>query len=112
MLFISSDSPELVSKAGEVAYLYLAAMSLSLPMLYILYVYQSALQGVGNTFMTMVSGGLEFVIRVIGSAIVVATGVAYGIFIAEVAAWFGAAGFLTFSFYRHFNKIKKELGSL
>lgn len=108
MLFISSDSPELVSKAGEVAYLYLAAMSLSLPMLYILYVYQSALQGVGNTFMTMVSGGLEFVIRVIGSAIVVYTGVAYGIFIAEVAAWFGAAGFLTFTFYRHFNKIKKN----
>ena len=78
----------------------------------ILYVYQSALQGVGNTFMTMVSGGLEFVIRVVGSAIVTVTGVAYGIFLAEVAAWFGAAGFLTLSFYSCFNRIKKQADSV
>lgn len=109
MLFISSDSPALIEKAGEVAYLYLAAMSLSLPMLYILYVYQSALQGVGNTVATMISGGLEFVIRLTGSAIVTLTGIAYGIFLAEVAAWFGAAGFLTLSFYRHFKKIEQKI---
>ena len=108
MLFISSDSPELIEKAGEVAYLYLAAMSLSLPALYVLYVYQSALQGVGNTVATMISGGLEFVIRLTGSALVTVTGVAYGIFAAEVAAWFGAAVFLTISFYRYFRKIERE----
>lgn len=106
MLFISSDSPELVAKAGDVAYLYLAAMSLSLPALYVLYVYQSALQGVGNTLATMISGCLEFCIRLIGSMIVTATGYANGIFAAEVAAWFGAATFLTISFYHHFRKIR------
>jgi Na+-driven multidrug efflux pump len=109
MLFISSDSPALIEKAGEVAYLYLAAMSLSLPMLYILYVYQSALQGIGNTVATMLSGGLEFLIRLTGSIIVTVTGVAYGIFIAEVAAWFGAAAFLTLSFYRHFRKLEASM---
>ena len=108
LLFISSDSPELVAKAGEVAYLYLAAMSLSLPALYTLYVYQSALQGVGNTVATMISGGLEFCVRLTGSVIVTLTGIAYGIFVAEVAAWFGAAAFLTISFYRYFQKIKTE----
>ena len=109
MLFISSDSPALIEKAGEVAYLYLAAMSLSLPALYILYVYQSALQGVGNTVATMISGGLEFAIRLTGSIIVTLTGVAYGIFAAEVAAWFGAAGFLTVTFYRHFRKLEANM---
>ena len=84
-------------------------MSLSLPALYILYVYQSALQGVGNTVATMVSGGLEFVIRLTGSIIVTLTGVAYGIFAAEVAAWFGAAGFLTVTFYRHFRKLEANM---
>ena len=107
MLFISSESAELVAKAGDVAYMYLAAMSISLPALYVLYVYQSALQGVGNTVATMISGGLEFCIRLVGSAIVVYTGIANGIFLAEVAAWFGAATFLTISFYRHFRKIKR-----
>lgn len=106
MLFISSDSVELVAKAGDVAYLYLATMSLSLPALYVLYVYQSALQGIGNTVATMISGGLEFCIRLTASMIVTATGWANGIFAAEVAAWFGAAIFLTVSFYHHFNRIK------
>ena len=108
MLFISSDSAALVAKAGDVAYLYLAAMSLSLPALYVLYVYQSALQGVGNTVATMISGGLEFCIRLIGSVIIIVTGFANGIFIAEVSAWFGAAAFLTFSFYRCFKRIQSE----
>ena len=106
MLFISSDSAELVAKAGDVAYLYLAAMSLSLPALYVLYVYQSALQGVGNTVATMISGGLEFCIRLAGSVLVTLSGYAYGIFVAEVAAWFGAATFLTICFYRHFRKLR------
>jgi len=57
----------------------------------------------------MVSGGLEFVIRLTGSIIVTVTGVAYGIFAAEVAAWFGAAGFLTVTFYRHFRKLEEEI---
>ena len=108
MLFISSDSAQLVETAGDVAYLYLAAMSVSLPALYVLYVYQSALQGVGNTVATMISGGLEFCIRLAGSVIVTLTGCANGIFAAEVSAWFGAAIFLTVSFYRYFHKLKRR----
>lgn len=105
MLFLSSDSAELIAKAGDVAYLYLAAMSLSLPALYVLYVYQSALQGIGNTVATMISGGLEFCVRLTGSVIITMTGYANGIFAAEVSAWFCAAAFLTVSFYRHFKRI-------
>lgn len=112
MLFISSDSAELVAKAGDIAYLYLAAMSLSLPALYVLYVYQSALQGVGNTVATMISGSLEFCIRLVGSIIVTLTGYANGIFAAEVAAWFGAAIFLTITFYKHFHKLKHRTEDL
>jgi len=108
MLFLSSDSAELIAKAGDVAYLYLAAMSLSLPALYVLYVYQSALQGIGNTVATMISGGLEFCIRLTGSVIVTITGYANGIFVAEVAAWFCAAAFLTISFYHHFKQTASE----
>ncbi|MBQ5671000.1 MAG: polysaccharide biosynthesis C-terminal domain-containing protein, partial [Oscillospiraceae bacterium] len=108
MLFLSSDSAELIAKAGDVAYLYLAAMSLSLPALYVLYVYQSALQGIGNTVATMISGGLEFCVRLTGSVIVTITGYANGIFAAEVAAWFCAAAFLTISFYHHFKRTTSE----
>ncbi len=107
-IFLASESPELLERAGQAAYLYLAAMSLCLPMLYILYVYQSALQGVGNTVATMHSGLLELGIRLTGAAIVGYLGYANGIFIAEVAAWFGAAGFLCIRFYHYMNHHEKE----
>lgn len=108
MVFISREDPVLAAEAGNIAYWYLCAMSVSLPVLYLLYVYQSGLQGMGNTVTPMISGILEFVLRVSLSIAVAVTGFQYGIFGAEVSAWWGAAIFLTISYFRHYNKIKKK----
>lgn len=108
MLFISSDKPELVFAAGNTAYRYLSVMSFNLPILYLLYVYQAALQGLGNTMATMISGIIEFVMRV-GVAIVVGiSGYENGIFGAEIAAWVGATVFLIVSYYRSFMRVRGE----
>ena len=99
MLFISSDSPQLAAAAGQTAYLYLCAMAAMLPVLYLLYAYRSAIQGIGNARIPLIAGFLEFVIRVSGAFLVGYSGWQEGIFLAEVGAWTGAAVLLTVSYY-------------
>lgn len=94
-----SGTPEEVEMAGAVAWRYLLFMSLALPALYLLYVYRSALQGMGNTVIPMISGILEFLLRtgmVLGLTVLVGSD---GIFWAEISAWIGAAVLLGISYY-------------
>ena len=105
MLFISAEDPILAQEAGNIAYLYLCCMAVSLPVLYMLYVYQSALQGIGKTVSSMLSGILEFALRVSLAICVAVTGFEMGIFGAEVSAWYGAAIFLMISYFRSCKKL-------
>ena len=108
MLFISSDVPAMAAAAGDTAYLFLVVMSVSLPILYLLYIYQAALQGMGNTVVSMISGSIQLVLRVSGAIIIGITGYENGIFGAEVIAWFGGAMFLMLTYYRTIHKEIKE----
>ncbi len=108
MLFISADAPELELAAGETAYRYLTTMSISLPILYLLYVYRSALQGMGDMLIPMLSGGVEFVMRVGLGFYVGAIGWQEGLFLAEVSAWLGAAVLLMAAYYSRAFKLKKQ----
>jgi len=99
MLFISSEDPKLRMAAENTAYFYLSIMSVFLPVLYLLYVYRSALQGMGNTMTAMASGVIEFVLRVGVAFVIGLTGYETGILYAEVIAWFGAAVFLMIEYY-------------
>ena len=67
--------------------------------------YQAALRGMGNTVIPMISGIIEFVMRVGLALLVGFTGMASGVFVAEVAAWAGAAFFMMFHYYRGIRKI-------
>lgn len=104
MLFISADDPLVVAEAGKAAYQYLVFMSVSLPVLYLLYVYQAAMQGMGMSFVPMVSGFLQLGLRVGIALIVGAIGYEIGVFIAEIAAWWGAAIFMLTAYYRSMKK--------
>lgn len=108
MIFISREDPALAAAAGDIAYWYLCCMAISLPILYLLYVFQSGLQGLGNTLATMVSGIIEFFLRVSLSITVGITGFQYGIFGAEVSAWWGAAVFLALSFIKACKKLTSK----
>ncbi len=105
MLFISREDPALAAAAGETAYQYLTVMALCLPMLYLLYVYRSALQGMGNTRIPLLSGVVEFAIRVGGAAIIGITLWQRGLFYAEVSAWAGAALLLAAAYYYHASRL-------
>ena len=61
-LFISNETGHVEEVLG-IAYLYLSIMSWFLAILYALHTYRSALQGLGNTVVPMLSGIIEFIMR-------------------------------------------------
>ena len=107
-LFISSEDPSMVAAASDTSYAYLCVMSAFLPVLYLLYVFLSALQGIGKTVSTMVSGIIELVSRVSFAVVVAWIGIEYLIFGAEVTAWLGAAIFLGVSYFLAMRKLDKS----
>ncbi len=109
MLFIEAESPALMKEAGDTAYFYLAIMSINLPILYLLYTFRSVLQGIGNTMIPLVSGIVEFAIRVGAAILVGLTLYSTGIFIGEVSAWYGAAILLAAAYYVTAAREKRSL---
>ncbi len=94
--------------ALDIALEFLTIMACCLPVLYVLYVYRSALQGMGNTLMPMVSGIAEFAMRT-GAALMLPGLIGYtGLFWAEVLAWAGADMILIPSYYRMYAKLIHE----
>ena len=106
MLFISTENPAEALLAGNVAYTYLCVMAGCLPVLYMLYLLLSALQGLGDMIRPMVSGFLELGMRICVAVVVAVTGYANGIFGAEVAAWIGATIYLGFHYRKFIKKIQ------
>ena len=97
LLFISG-TPDQINKVLTISYKYLFIMAVCLPILYMLHSYRSALQGMENTFIPMVSGIVELFIRV-GVALIFPIFLGQnGIYLAEVLAWTGAAVLLYISY--------------
>ena len=94
-----SGTPQEVEQTMQIAYFYLAIMSVTLPILYVLHVVRSTIQGVGNTMLPMLSGVVEFIMRT-GTALLLPIAVGeIGIFFAEPAAWIGADVVLVISYF-------------
>lgn len=85
-----SGTPEEFEQTLQIAYYYLAVMSICLPILYILHITRSAIQGMGNTILPLVSGIAEFVMRAVTAVFLPMLIGEHGIFYAEIMAWTGA----------------------
>ena len=106
-MFISG-TPEEVAGALDIGYRYLAIMSYCLIALYFLYVYRSALQGLGDTLMPMLSGVAEFVMRT-GVALLLPMLIGQdGILYAETSAWIGADIILITAYYWRIHRLSRE----
>jgi len=104
-MFVSGADADTVLNT---AYTYLLIMAVFLPILYLLHLYRSALQGLGDTVMPMVSGFAELVMRV-GCAIVLPLWIAeLGVFYAEIAAWAGAAAVLMVSYFLRMRHLRRN----
>ena len=86
-------------------YDFLRIMAAGLPMLYLLFIYRSTLQGLGDTVVPMISGFVELALRV-GSALLLPMVIGYwGVYLAEITAWIGAGIFLIIGYYRRLKRI-------
>ena len=94
-----SGTPQEILEATGIAYRYLTVMSLCLPVLYVLHVFRSCIQGAGDTVLPMVSGVAEFVMRTAAALTLPVIMGAEGIYFAEVLAWLGADLILIPSYY-------------
>lgn len=98
-MFIRADA-QTADQVLSTAYDFLKVMAAGLPMLYLLFVYRSTLQGLGNTVIPMVSGFVELGMRV-GAALLLPLVIGvWGVYLAEIAAWIGAGVFLIAGCYR------------
>ena len=103
-----TGAPQEVLEATDIAYHYLAIMSLFLPILYLLHLYRSSLQGMGDTVLPMASGIAEFVMRT-GAALTLPHILGQeGIFYAEVLAWVGADLILITAYYMRIHKLSSK----
>ncbi len=105
-LFVSGEAGQ-VKQVLDIAYKYLFIMAIFLWVLYLLYVYRSAIQGLGNTLIPLASGVVEFCMRV-GVALLLPKLIGEdGIFYAEISAWSGAAILLIVSYVVIIRKYKE-----
>lgn len=108
MLFISG-TPEEVAQTMRIAYYYLVLMSVCLPVLYVLHVTRSTVQGMGNTVLAMASGIGELVMRLLAAAIMPTLIPEMGILYSEVLAWAGAVCVLIPSYLVNVRKMEQKM---
>ncbi|MCI9033851.1 MAG: MATE family efflux transporter [Lachnospiraceae bacterium] len=105
-LFISG-TPEEFEQTLQVAYFYLTVMSVCLPVLYILHVVRSAIQGMGDTVLPMLSGIAEFIMRTLSALLLPLIVGQTGIFFAEIMAWLGADIILVISYFVKMHQLQQ-----
>ena len=88
------------------AYDFLRIMSICLPILYVLHIIRSVLQGLGHTMITMVSGLFEMLVRVGGAFLLSLVFGERGLFITEILAWLAADIVLIIGYYISMKKIE------
>lgn len=107
-LFIRDD-PAIVEQVLIYGYRFLVFMGASLFALYLLFVLRSALQGLGDTFTSMISGVLELLMRS-GCALTLPLLIGeWGIYTSGVISWFGAAVLLAFSCNKRIHHLTEQI---
>ena len=105
-LFLTDKDPVKVADTLAVAYRYLCVMSAGLPMLYLLFGYRTTLQGIGDTFIPMISGFIELAMRILCALLLPSIMGEWGVYLAEIAAWVGAAVLLMWGYYRRMRQLE------
>lgn len=96
--FISSGS-ENYEEVMQVAWTFLRIMAACLPILYLLHIYRSTIQGLSDTFIPMLSGFFELIVRIAVALILPIWMGRNGLYPVEVFAWIGAVVLLIPSYY-------------
>ena len=97
--WIVTGSPSDMEEVVAIGYENLLVMAAGLPFLYLLYLYRSGLQGMGNSLVPMLSGFIEMGLRLVSVLVLPLFLGRWGIYMAYILGWVGAFLLLCSSYY-------------
>lgn len=107
-LFLSGEG-EQVGEALDVAWRQLCVTACGLPVLHMLFLYRSSLQGLGDTLMPMLSGFLELGLRIACVLLLQPLLGVWSVYLADAAGWVAAALQLYIAYRIIYNKRCRQI---
>jgi putative MATE family efflux protein len=98
--------------AVAAGYEFLVVLSLFFPLLYLLYIVRSCVQGMGDTFFPMISSVIQLVMRMACALLLVGVMGYRGVFFGEAAAWIGADLLLLIVFRHRIRNLEESVGGI
>ena len=108
-LFIKEDAvavDEIISASMH----YLRICAAFFPFLFMIFIYRNALQGIGHSFMPLMGGVMELVVRCAAALILPGLLGFTGVCLAGPLAWLSAAVLLCISYFVIIRRVEKEYG--
>lgn len=87
---------------------YLCVIASFFPLLYFLYIFRASLQGIGNTFIPMVSSFAQLIMRVFCALVVTRYIGCSGIYYGEISAWIFADMILLVTYFYEIKKMFRD----
>jgi Na+-driven multidrug efflux pump len=103
-----SGEPEQINAVLDIGAQQLRVMGLFLPFLYILFLFRAALQGIGNTFIPMVSGFVEAGTKVFSALVITRFFGIWGVYLSDPLGWPMATILLVIAYVLSFKKLKNQ----
>ncbi len=102
-----TGSDQEMQQVIQIGYENLLVIGGTLPLLYLLYLYRSGLQGMGSTLVPMLSGFVELGLRLISVGLLPEIMGRWGIYLADPLGWVGAFLLLCSSYHYVYKKRAK-----
>ena len=106
-LFFDGD-PAIVAATLDYGSYQLIIMSVGLPLLHMLVLHRSALEGVGKPLIPVISGFVELVFRIGSIFLLTPLFGVFGVLLSDAAGWVGAVALLIISYIIVIGKLEKE----
>jgi len=100
-----AGEPEQLTAVLNVGQRQLNVLALGLPILYLLLFYRAALQGIGNSFIPMLSGFVELIARFLSVTLLTPVLGVWGVYLADPSSWVAAAALLITAYYIEYRRI-------
>ena len=100
-----AGEPGSIEQITQVGYEYLVVLALTVPLMYLVCLYRSGLQGMGSALTPTLSGFLELGLRMVSVVLLSAPLGKWAVYFASPLGWLGAAILLGISYHRTIIKI-------